>query len=185
MLNSSEGLSPDTSIQPIISFPTQAPTEIMSIQREAHRNKTSLRQVSSKLAIGPNSQDIQLDVEDDKSKSYFKQGPIKEEEKNETEEARVLKLRNHRENNAYETYFKPEIFLKFFLMHMLFFFIMGLFTVILPPLFGKYILHKKVFTGFSGVPISQSIQYICIVSFLIVYSTTTTDGLEAIEIYMF
>jgi len=185
MLNSPEDQSPETSIQPIISFPTQAPTEIVSTQRGTHRNKTILRQVSSKLAIDTNSQDIQLDVEDDQSKSYFKQDPIKEEEENETEEALALKLRNHRENNAYETYFKPEIFLKFFLMHMLFFFVMGPFIVILTPLFGKYILHNVGFTGVSGVLINQSIQYICIVSFLIVYYTTTTEGLEAIEIYMF
>jgi len=186
MLNSPEDVSPDTSIQPITSYPTQTPTETpVTSQRGTHRNKTMLRQLSSKLAVDTNSNEIHLDVEEDQSQSYFKQDPIKEEEENESEADLAVKLKNYRDDNAYETYFKLDVFIKFFVLHILFFFLMGPFIIILTPIYGKHLLHNVGFRGLSPVLVWQTIQYILIVFFLVIYYISPTEGLEAIEIYMF
>jgi len=178
-------VSPNTSVFPILTSPQTYITEIDSTQRKTHRNKTTFSQVSSKV-LDPHANDnIYLDITEDEAQAqdYFRPDP--EEESKDDEKTIKEKAKNKKDNNAYETFFKPKVFFKFFTIHILYYFFLGPFIIILAPIFGKKMLYNLGFIGWNHTVIIQAIEYGCVVSFFALYYGTETAGLDPMDVYMF
>jgi len=185
MLEVSHTNSPNTSMQPIISPAASHSTSMISdgSSRGSKRAKTRTEfyTVAKKVIDEMNHEEIEPEIEDESKAGYFSPDPEVEEE----DEATIIrKSRDRIASSAYEIYFKPVVFVKFFIMHLLFFFIFGPFIFLLAPIFGKYVLINQGFMGISSNFFIQSVQYAAFVSFLVSYYLAPIEGLQAIEVYM-
>jgi len=187
MLQASNNNTPDNSFHPLTplssSSTIQKQDTFHSGQETGRPRHQARATIVSKKEIDLSHDDIQLDVDDD----YFQ--PDTEDKNIVTDEPQAVsemcrKCRERENNNAYETYFKPKVFLQFLLMHFLYFFLLGPFIFILIPIFGKHILRNQGFLGVNRGTIVQMIQYFALVGFFFVFYYTDTPGLQAIEVYM-
>jgi len=118
----------------------------------------------------------------ERNTDYFNPDP---EQLPEDEASLVNRVKNEKNSNAYDCYFKPRVFFKFFIMHLLYFFLLGPFIVILAPIFGMAVLRNQNFVlRWEYQPISQAIQFLMIVTFLVVSYKFETKGLQIVEVYM-
>ena len=184
--------SPNATIQPIL--PATPESHIHSFQSigsdGARGNRMSFYQVAQKIIEeGNNRQKEEAEVEEEKeseeeetNQEYFSPDP---ERAPEDDDALTEKLRDEKDSNAYDTYFKPGIFFKFAIMHALYFFLLGPLIIIIAPIVGMPALYNQGFipTRRFGTW-NQLFQYLIIVSFLVVFYTTNTKGLQAMEVYM-
>jgi len=89
------------------------------------------------------------------------------------------------DSNAYDTHFKPMVFIKFLVMHMLFFLALGPFIFILIPVFGKHVLYNQGFLFRLKFDfINQTLQYLALATLFTLYYVTDTPGLQGMEVYM-
>jgi len=152
----------------------------------------SFYQVAQKIIEeGNNRQKEEAEVEGEKeneeeeeetNQEYFSPDPEKVPE---NDASLTEMLKDEKDSNAYDTYFKPGIFIKFAIMHALYFFLLGPLIIIIAPIVGMPALYNQGFipTRRFGTW-NQLFQYLIIVSFLVVYYTTNTKGLQAMEVYM-
>lgn len=188
MLEPSQRNSPNTSIQPILPLtPESHINSFHSLGSDGtRRSKTTFHQVAQKVIEEANNrqQEEQEQEEEETNQEYFSPDP-EPDQAPENEESLAEKVRDEKNSNAYETYFKPGIFIKFAVMHFLYFFLLGPFIIIIAPIVGMPALHNQGFVLTRSVNTwNQFLQFLIIVSFLIVYYTTNTKGLQAMEVYM-
>lgn len=91
---------------------------------------------------------------------------------------------NIHDHNPYEFYFKPMVFAKAFISHALFFLCLGPFIAIFAPIFGTNSLRNQGFLGFTSTFAAQTIQYLIIITFLLILYIVDIHGLHSIEVYM-
>ena len=87
-------------------------------------------------------------------------------------------------SNLYHTSFKFNKFLKYYLHHFVYFFVLGPLIFLLTPIFGKYELRNQMFIGWTSTVFSQALIYLGIGGFLIAYYVLHPAGVHPIEIYM-
>jgi len=190
--------SPNVSMHPIMTPTRSHSTSMISIvsspDSKQLKNKTQFSPVVQKVLDELNQEDIQPEIEEEETKAgYFNSGPEEAkagyfnpdpEEEEEDEATIIRKSRDRIANSAYEIYFKPWVFIKFFIMHFLFFFGLGPFIFILIPIFGKYILINQGFIGLNYNFFIQTAQYAALMAFLISYYLVPIFGLLGMEVYM-
>lgn len=180
--------SPNSSAYPLgISSSNVTPSA--SPLNSSHKSKTNFRFLQSKiLDEANNDNDIQLDIESDSGPGYFDQDSEDQQDETIFEEKNDKISRKKtlwkKECNGYELYFKLEVFFQFLFMHVLFYFLLGPFIVILSPIVGTHVLRNQYFWGFNKFMIRQSLEFLAIISFLVIFNATDTKGLEAMEVYM-
>lgn len=190
MFDPSQNNSPNTSVQPI--FPNAHESHFLSSTSSAvdltRKSRTSFFQVAKKVIEEVEANNQKDDVEesdkgeDANAEGYFNPDP---EELPEDEASLVKKAKSEGNSNAYETYFKPKVFFKYFIMHVLYFFLMGPFIVILAPIFGMNVLRNQHFVlRCDYQAINQAVQFFMIVTFLVVSYAFETKGLQIVEVYM-
>jgi len=188
MLDPSQNNSPNTSVQPIFpnaheSHPLSSASSTPDLTR---KNRTSFLQVAKKVIEEAEANNQKFDPEEcdqvAEAAGYFNPDP---EELPEDEAFLVNRAKNEVNSNAYETYFKPKVFFKFFIMHALYFFLLGPFIVILAPIFGmKLLKNQDLVLRCQYQSISQAIQYFTIVTFLVISYAFETKGFQVVEVYM-
>ena len=174
--------SPDVSIQNFIPLPPLSNIDQSPPSNHiTHRNKTFFHQVESKI-IRSQTKEMQLDVDDDPTQDYFGQD-AKHETVEDLQGMSSKDSKRKKDSNPYDVYFKPMVFLEFFLMHSLFFFVLGPFIVILTPIFGIHVLRNQQFIGLNAVALNQTLQFAIMISFLVVYYLKIATDLYAAEVY--
>jgi len=86
--------------------------------------------------------------------------------------------------DEHEIYLRPDIFCEFFIMHLLFYFCLGPFIILLTPILGPHVLRNQAFMGWRSGVIRQYLEFFATALFLTIFYSTKTAGLEAIEVYM-
>lgn len=116
------------------------------------------------------------------AQNYFKQDS--DSVKGDNEDSMKVDEKFNKEDNPYDIFFKPVVFVKFFLMHILYFFCLGPLIVVITPITGYNVLYNQRFVGFNGGTLVQTIQCFGIIAFLVAYYVLRINGLHAIEVFM-
>jgi len=182
----SPDISPDNSFRPIVSSSFLVSQDQLPSRRQSARSKTVLKQITNKELEDTHHNGIKPDYDGDGDgeEDYFKQDPEGPEKEEEEPEKVIKRLQRRRHNNSYDTYFKHRVFGKFLLIHLLYFFCLGPFIIILQPIFGRNLLYNLGFVGFTSTNLLQTSHWASVVLYFTIYYGTETVGLEFIEVYM-
>ena len=174
--------SPNSSTHGLKPFSFPAIDNIELPKSPSNRKISRIRQLQARRVdvSSRNSTKIPEVEEEPSSPGYF--GEDSDQIRDESKEVTLTQC--NKGDNPYELYFKPGVFIKFFLMHVLFFLLLGPFIIVLTPIFGLPLLKNQGFAGWNFSFILQTLQYSVIIAFMIVFYKTDVAGLHGIEIYM-
>ena len=176
--------SPNASFNSLSSF---RPKNMRSPTHNSHtRVRTRFSQVknmSSEVKIEmQTSLEIHSEAEDENDKGYFDQD---EDDYFEDDQQTVRKIaRERRHASPYSIFFKPMAFFEFFILHVIYFFLLGPLIGILAPIVGLSILRNQGFIKLNWTGLNQFIQYATIMSFIVSFYLGKIKGLQATEVYM-